>query len=234
MIYKCLIIDDEPPAIEVLKMYISTIDQIEVAGVCNNALEALRMLGENQVDLLFLDIEMPKLLGTEFIKTLSHPPKVIFTTAHKDFAIQAFELDAIDYLLKPISYERFLKAVNKIIADQNNVNYDLINLNKGFLYFRSQRKMVKVFINDILYIESLKDYVVIYRDGLPALKSKLTIGAMQAMLPKHLFIRTHRSFIIATNKVSAYTNYDIEIGQTQIPIGRNYNKVIEQLPKGEV
>ena len=120
MKYKCLLVDDEPPAIKILKNYIETLEHLEIAGTCNNAFQAIDILTKEKIDLMFLDINMPKLLGTQLLKTIQHPPKVIFTTAHKDYAIEAFELDAIDYLLKPVSFERFLKAVNKF-SQINNV-----------------------------------------------------------------------------------------------------------------
>jgi DNA-binding LytR/AlgR family response regulator len=164
---------------------------------------------------------MPKLLGTSFLKTLQHPPRVIFTTAYKEYATEAFDLDAVDYLLKPISFERFLKAVNKVTSAVQ-VSPMVPPDDAGFLYFRSERKMIKVFYADILYIESLKDYIRVYREGDAPLQVKQSISTLEAMLPKSTFVRIHRSFIVSIPKITAYTNYDVEIGKIEIPIGRQY------------
>jgi DNA-binding LytR/AlgR family response regulator len=229
MKWKCLIVDDEPPAIKIIKNYVEMVEQLEVLGTCANALEAMKVIKANKVDLLFLDVQMPKLLGTSFLKTLQYQPKVIFTTAHKEFATEAFDLDVIDYLLKPISFERFLKAVNKVTSTTLPVDMLATPAEKGFLYFRSERKMVKVFLEDILYIESLKDYIKIFRDhALPPLQVKQSITNVEAMLPANLFLRIHRSFIVSLNKITAYTNYDIEIGKLELPIGRQYMEAVKK------
>lgn len=224
----CIIVDDEPPAIKILKKYVDSISQLEVVGTCNNAFQAIEILNSKKIDLMFLDINMPKLMGTDLIKTLKNPPKVIFTTAHKDYAIEAFDLDAIDYLLKPVSFERFLKAVNKY-CHFNNVETDLSEKSSGFLYFRSDRKMIKVLLEDILYIECLKDYIIIHRQDNPSLRVKQTISSIENMLPQNLFLRIHRSFIVSIEKVTAYTKNDVEIGKIELPIGRNYSEVIKKL-----
>lgn len=228
MACKCIIVDDEPPAIRVLKKYIQTIPQLELSASCRNAFEALNHLSQEKVDLIFLDIHMPKLIGTEFLKSLSYPPKIIFTTAHKDFAVEAFELDAVDYLLKPISFERFLKAVNKVIQ----INYPLPETpasNISFVYFRADRKMVKVFLNEILYIESYRDYVTIHMENSRELRVKLTLNHVEGMLPGNQFLRIHRSYIVSINKISAFTKNDIEIGRTEIPIGKSFTGIFSKL-----
>src|SRR5213592_1828490 len=160
----CLVIDDEPPAREILKQHIAGVEALELAGTCSNAVEAVSFLKEHPVDLLLLDIQMPQLLGTNFIRTLKNPPKVIFTTAYRKYAVEGFELDAVDYLLKPISFERFLKSVNKIF--QLNLQSTTPAATESstesahpFLYLRVDRKMVKVLFDEILYIEGLRDYV---------------------------------------------------------------------------
>lgn len=226
--WKCLIVDDEPPAIKILKSYIEDLENMEIIGTCNNAFQAIDILNEEKVDLMFLDINMPKLLGTQLLKSIQHPPKVIFTTAHKDYAIEAFELDAIDYLLKPVSFERFLKAVNKF-CQINNVETDAYCSTPGFLYFRAERKMVKVFLKDIIYIESYKDYVVIHRQNDDNLKVKYSISSVENMLPRNLFLRIHRSFIVSIKKVTAFTNNDVEIGKIEIPIGKSYHEIFKKL-----
>src|SRR6188472_1380497 len=165
---KCLVVDDEPPAREILKQHIAGVDALELAGTCANAVEAISFLKDHLVDLMFLDIQMPHLLGTDFIRTLKSPPKVIFTTAFRKYAVEGFELDAVDYLLKPISFERFLKAVNKILQLDLLGNTDILPQAENppdtllpFLYFRANRKIVKVLFNEILYIEGLNDYIKI-------------------------------------------------------------------------
>lgn len=229
MIWKCLIVDDEPPALKIIKSYIDLVETLSVVASCSNALQAMEILKKEKVDLLFLDIQMPKLTGIGFVKTLPHPPKIIFTTAYKEYAVDAFDLDAVDYLLKPISLERFLKAVNKI-TNSNTVTEQIMTSSKqGFLYFRSERKMVKVFLDDMVYIESLKDYIKIHRLSDKPLMVKQSISTIEAMLPPDLFLRIHRSFIISINKVTAFTPHDLEIGNIEIPIGRQYNSKLKKL-----
>ena len=229
MIWKCLIVDDEPPALKIIKSYIDLVENLSIVASCSNAFQAIEILKKEKVDLLFLDIQMPKLTGIGFIKTLAQPPKIIFTTAYKEYAVDAFDLDAVDYLLKPISLERFLKAVNKI-TNSNMVNEPTSDSSKqGFLYFRSERKMVKVFLDDMVYIESLKDYIKIHRLTDKPIMVKQSISTIEAMLPPDLFIRIHRSFIISKNKVTAFTPHDVEIGDIEIPIGRQYNSNVKKL-----
>ena len=225
---KCIIVDDEPLAIRILESYIDSVPQLSLAGICSNAFEAMNVINTEKIDLMFLDIHMPKLIGTELIKILHSPPKIIFTTAHKDFAIEAFELDAIDYLLKPFSFERFLRAVNKYWQTNTSEIY-IQEQEHGFLYFRADRKIVKVYLENILYIESLKDYIVIHLKNDTCLKIKLPIGNVENMLPQHLFMRVHRSFIVAVNKITAFTKNEVEIEKIEIPIGRSYPNVFKKL-----
>ncbi|MEO9021896.1 MAG: LytTR family DNA-binding domain-containing protein [Ginsengibacter sp.] len=232
---KCLLVDDEPPALKILKSYVEEIDNLEFAGSCKNAFEAMAVLQEKPVDLMFLDIKMPKLLGTEFFRTLHNPPKVIFTTAFKEYALEGFELDAVDYLLKPISLERFVKAISKLYSKSEmppiNIPESNVPRSTSFLYFRVDRKMVKVKLDDILYIESLKDYVKIIRIIEKPLVVKQSISSLEEMLPENQFARIHRSYIIAINKVTAFTHQDVEINQIEIPIGRLYNHQISKFSK---
>jgi DNA-binding LytR/AlgR family response regulator len=223
---KCLLVDDEPPALKILEQYIAMVPQLEIVGSCRNAFQAMELLQSNKIDVVFLDIQMPKLTGFGLLKTLPHPPNVIFTTAYKEYASDAFDIDAVDYLVKPFSIERFLKAVNKIVQlnSQPAVKEDpAFTAGSGFLYFRSDRKMVKVFHEDMLYIESIKDYIRIHRTNGKPLLVKQSIGTLEAMLPAHLFARVHRSFIVSVTKVTAFTSLDIEIGTIEIPIGRQYS-----------
>jgi DNA-binding LytR/AlgR family response regulator len=233
MVWKCLLVDDEPPALGVLRQYIGLVDQLEIVDACSNAFQAMEILQKKKTDLLFLDIQMPKLSGTSFLKTLRQPPKVIFTTAYKEFASDAFELDAVDYLVKPFSLERFLKAVNKVIrADMPMEEKPVQPVNPAFLYFRAERKMIKVFLEEIVYAESLRDYIKIYRLSGTPLLVKQSIGTLESMLPAHLFVRIHRSFIVSINKVTAFTSQDVEIGSIEIPIGRLYSGKLQQLSAG--
>ena len=227
----CLIIDDEPPAREILKQHIAGVEALELAGTCSNAVEAVSFLKEHPVDLLLLDIQMPQLLGTNFIRTLKNPPKVIFTTAYRKYAVEGFELDAVDYLLKPISFERFLKAVNKVLqlnissaqamptsATKEKQNGE----SNSFLYFRAERKMVKVFFRDILYVEGLKDYIRIVTDNNKTIVTKYVLSTLEEMLPANEFLRIHKSYIVAINKIDSYNADTIHIAKHELPIGRLY------------
>lgn len=224
----CLAVDDEPPALDVLKRYITSVHHLELAGTCCDAIEALGFLQQQQVDLLFLDIQMPQLLGTDLMRTLKHPPKVIFTTAFRKFAVEGFELDAVDYLLKPISFERFLKAVNKVM-DTNlhtfeNGNITSESKNKhadSYINLRADRKNLKVALDDILYIESLKDYIKVVTAN-KMIVTKQSISSIEEILPREQFIRIHRSFIVSVSKIESFTNEIIEIGKKELPISRMY------------
>lgn len=229
MKWKCLLVDDEPPALNILEKYISLIEQLEIVDKCSNAFQAMEVLQKKKVDLIFLDIQMPKLSGTSFLKTLKNPPKVIFTTAFKEFASEAFDLDAVDYLVKPVSLERFIKAVNKVTQSNHHAEEKaILPETAGFLYFRADRKMVKVFLDDIIYVESLKDYIKIYRVKEKPLMVKQSMATLEAMLPEHLFLRVHRSFVVSVNKITAFTSHDVEVGDVVIPIGRQYAAKLHQ------
>jgi DNA-binding LytR/AlgR family response regulator len=224
----CLIVDDEPPALEVLKKYITSVQHLELAGTCGDAIEALTFLQQHPVDLLFLDIQMPQLLGTDLVRTLKKPPKVIFTTAFRKFAVEGFELDAVDYLLKPISFERFLKAVNKVMdtsissfESNHNTTESNNKLADTFINLRADRKNIKVSLDDILYIESLKDYIKVVTAG-KTIVTKQAISSIEEILPKEKFIRIHRSFIVSINKIESFTHEVIEIGKQELPISRMY------------
>lgn len=224
-IIRCLVIDDEPPAREIIRRYIEQVPSLQLAGECANAIQAFSLLQQQLVDLLFLDIRMPQLNGNDFLKTLKNPPKVIFTTAYSEYAVEGYELDAIDYLMKPIPFDRFLKAVNKAYQ-QGSVKTNLSapmeeKKNDPFVYFRADRKMVKVMLQDIIYIESMKDYVKVFTNT-GTIITKQSISSVEAMLPEKKFIRTHRSFIISLDKIKSFTSELIEIDKTEIPIGKLY------------
>ncbi|MFT3680662.1 MAG: LytTR family DNA-binding domain-containing protein [Ferruginibacter sp.] len=231
----CLAVDDEPPALEVLKKYIHAIPNLELAGTCSNALEALTMLQQKNVDLLFLDIQMPQLFGTDLVRTLKNPPKVIFTTAFRKFAVEGFELDAVDYLLKPISFERFLKAVNKVMESALTMTEptalppeQAVRLPDSFINLRADRKNLKVALDDILYIESLKDYIKVVTSN-RTIVTKQSISSIEEILPKEQFIRIHRSFIVSLNKIESFTNEIIEIGKQELPISRMYKLEVNKM-----
>jgi DNA-binding LytR/AlgR family response regulator len=232
----CLAVDDEPLALSILNKYIGSVENLELVGSCQNAVQALQLLQQYKVDLIFLDIQMPQIMGTDFIRTLKKSPKIIFTTAYRKYAIQGFELDAVDYLLKPISFERFLKAVNKVLQTNLDAPDSAYHLNdpisestKAYLYFRVDRKMVKVFLDDILYIEGFSDYVKIITPS-KLLITKQLISALEESLPKDIFIRIHRSFIISINKINSYNADIIHIGNAELPIGRIFKQnVIRKL-----
>jgi two-component system, LytTR family, response regulator len=223
----CLIVDDEPPAREIIRRYVQEIPSLQLMGECANAIQALTVLQQQPIDLLFLDIRMPQINGTDFIKTLKNPPKVIFTTAFSEYALEGYELDVVDYLMKPIRFDRFLKAVNKAYplnvstASQKPAVASVVEekKNESFVYFRADRKMVKVMLDDILYIESMKDYIKVFTVH-GVIITKQSISSVEAMLPDKLFVRTHRSFIVSINKIKSFTHELVEIDKIDIPIGK--------------
>ncbi|GAB3993695.1 LytTR family DNA-binding domain-containing protein [Spirosoma daeguense] len=244
MALRCLLVDDEPPALEVIESHISNIDHLEIVGKCHNAIQAFSVLQATSVDLMFLDIKMPKLLGTDFVRSLRNPPKVIFTTAYREFALDGFELDVVDYLLKPISFERFLRAVSKVMRVEQlpvfqsqpeslhgTTDKPGATSEQAFLYFRVDRKMVKVFLHDILYVESLKDYVKIVTSQGRPLVVKQSISSLEEMLPETGFLRIHRSYIVAVDKIAAFTPNSIDIAGQELPIGRLYHKEVGRVLK---
>jgi len=231
----CLAVDDEPLALSILKKYIGSVESLELVGSCENAVQALQLLQKYPVDLIFLDIQMPQIMGTDFIRTLKKAPKIIFTTAFRKYAIEGFELDAVDYLLKPISFERFLKAVNKVLQTNFNAPDPVNHLNDAIsesspscLYFRVDRKMVKVLLNDILYIEGFSDYIKIITNT-KTIITKHLISSLEETLPKDGFIRIHRSFIVSIQKIESYNADIIYIGNKSLPIGRLFKQNVTRL-----
>lgn len=231
---RCLVIDDEPPAREIIRRYIECVPTLELAGECGNAIQAITFLQQNAVDLIFLDIRMPQLKGTEFLKVVKHPPAVIFTTAHPEYALEGYELDVIDYLLKPIQFDRFIKAVNKAFELKGQRAVDPKpapeeHKQEAFVYFRADRKMVKVMLDEILYIESMKDYVKIVTISQVVI-TKQPLASVESMLPEKEFIRAHRSYIVSLSKIKSYNHELIDIGKAEIPIGKLFrNGVMKML-----
>jgi two-component system response regulator LytT len=211
----CLIIDDEPSSQNVLKSFIHKIDYLELVQVCNNALEALEYLKSNTVDLLFLDINMPQLSGIDFYKSLKNPPKVIFTTAYSAHALEGFEVDAIDYLLKPFSFQRFVKAVSKV----KNLKDDKIE----HILVKSDKKLHQIKIEDIYFIEGLGDYIKVHLKNNFLITYK-SLKMMHNSLPKSIFIRVHKSFIINKNKLDYIEGNLAIINSNKIPLGQKYKK----------
>ena len=227
---RCLLIDDEPPALKILASYISNINGLEIVAQCKNAIEALDVLHQKTVDVIFLDIKMPKILGTEFLKNLSHPPKVIFVTAYRDYAVEGYELDAVDYLVKPVSFERFFKAITKLnrVMDKETVTttVEYKSNPEAFVYLKVDRDMKKIFVNDIVYIESWKDYVKLFLANGKTILAKQSISAMENLLSDHKFMRIHRSYMVSLHKISGYNGFSVQLETKEIPIGRLYKQVV--------
>lgn len=229
---RCIAIDDEPFALEILSDDIKKIAFLELITTFSSALDASTWLSANAVDLIFLDIQMPTVTGTQFLRTIPNPPMVIFTTAYEQYALEGFELNVIDYLLKPIPFERFLKAVQKA--------YDLFELRKketpspaaverGFLFVFSEYKEIKLYYDEILYVEGLKDYVKIFTKQFPKpILTRLNLKAIEAKLPPKEFCRVHNSFIVALNQITAIQKTKIQIEKQDIPIGNRYLAQFEQ------
>lgn len=234
---RCLVVDDEPMAIDVIRRYINLVPSLQMAGECGNAIDALLFLQQQAVDVIFLDIRMPQLSGTEFAKTLRNSPKIIFTTAYKEYAIDGFELDAVDYLLKPISFDRFLRAITKAYPQKSGELNPAIQASEvvkknsnGFIYLRADRKMIKVMLDDILYIESVRDYLKVFTHN-NAIVTRQTISSIEAMLSENEFARIHRSYIISIKNMHSYTHETVEIGKKELPIGKYYLNSFLKLQK---
>ena len=233
---RCLLIDDEPPALKVLQSHISNINGLEIVGSCKNAVEALNILHEKTIDLLFLDIKMPKLLGTDLLRSLSHPPKVIFVTAYRDYAVDSYDLDAVDYLVKPVSFERFLKAISKVkklMGHEVSTLTDEYKKNpEAFVYLKVDKNMQKIFVSDIEYIESWKDYAKVFLSTGKTFLVKQTISSMENLLSEHSFIRVHRSYMVSMAKITGYNHTAIQLDSKEIPIGRLYKQTVMETLEG--
>lgn len=226
---RAVIVDDEPLALEILESFIEKIPEVELIGKCSNALEANNLLKETAVDLMFLDIQMPELSGIEFVKSLRNPPHIVFTTAYPDYALEGFELNAIDYLLKPIAFDRFLKAVNKATDRIKNESTDVED---EYFFVKADKKLVKINYSDILYIEGLKDYVIIKCNEGRVITLQ-TMKSLEEKLPDQMFMRVHRSYIINLESITAVEGNTIYINNKQdksVPIGKNYrDRLLENI-----
>ena len=230
---RTLIVDDEPHAIEVIERYLQNFADIELVAKCPDAIKAFQVLQQKSIDLVFLDIKMPGLNGTDLIKSLKKPPKVIFTTAYSEYAVDGFELNAIDYLLKPIPFDRFLKSMDKVLEHFGNNKQVVLSERQSlasteqFLYLKVDRKMMKINVNEICWVESIKDYVkVVLPDRVLVTKQKISL--LQELLPEEQFCRIHRSFIVSIAKVDSYYAYAVEILGKELPIGRNYKQNVQK------
>lgn len=232
-----IIVDDEPLALDVLETYIENLPDLNLVAKCANAIEANEALKANDIDLMFLDIQMPQLTGIDFLKSLSRPPAVIFTTAYANYAIEGFELNAVDYLLKPISMDRFMKAVNKAtemieLQKQDDAPATITDSDEDFIFVKADKKLIKVRYADIIYIEGLKDYVIIRYNNTRVITLQ-TMKSLEAKLPATIFKRIHRSYIINIHKIQAVEGNMLEVmekGQPKhLPIGKNYREELLQI-----
>jgi DNA-binding LytR/AlgR family response regulator len=214
----CLIVEDEPLAADILQDYIKQIPFLNLKGVCTDAIYALDMLSKETIDLLFLDIHLPGLKGLDFLKTLKNPPAVILTTAYQEYAIQGYELNVVDYLLKPIEFQRFVAAVNKVKGTEARVNKPTITI-------QTDKKKVIVPVEEIIFIESQKEYIKIQTAN-TAFTTKYALSKIEEELDAGSFLRVHRSFIVSLRKIKAYNGHEIELPGKTIPIGGNYREVV--------
>lgn len=225
---KCIIVEDEPLAVKVLSDYISEVPFLQLTGTFKDAILATDHLRQHTVDLMFLDIHLPKLKGMAFLKTLLLPPAVIITTAYHQYAVEGFNLNVTDYLLKPFDFERFLIAVNKVKTAQVEKQKTNDKEEKDYVFLNVQKKKVKILFPDIVYIESQREYIKIVTTGKEYI-SKMSTHEIEECLPAHLFKRIHRSFIISINRIESYSSETVELHGVSIPVGRGYREVLEQL-----
>src|SRR5579871_2810076 len=227
-IYSCMIIEDEPLATEVLQDYIRQVPFLKLACVCSDAFFAMESLQKFDIDLMFLDIHLPKMKGLDLIKVLKKPPKVIITTAYQEYALQGYEFNVIDYLLKPVEFNRFLKAVNKLEQHRETVlpvRPAAQAAERIYLFFTVGKKKVKIFLDEILYIESMKEYIRVNTKSKSVL-TKFKLSQVDGLLRENNFLRIHRSFIVAKDKIEAFSATEVEVGGKQLPIGRSYKELV--------
>ena len=228
----CLIVDDEELARNLVENYINRLPHLHILGKCSNPLEAMHILQNQQVDLLFLDIQMPELTGVEFLKTLPQKPLVIFTTAYKEYALEGYQLDVVDYLLKPFRFERFLQAVNKASKIKNLEERQFIPLQqdskpeKDYLLVKSEFKVYRIYYRDIRFVQSMKEYVAYYTTNQGRILSLGSLKKLEQELPAGAFMRVHKSYIVATGKVNALDGGQLLMGETKIPIGASYREEV--------
>ncbi|MEP6616413.1 MAG: LytTR family DNA-binding domain-containing protein [Ginsengibacter sp.] len=225
---KCIIVEDEPLAVKVLTDYILHVPFLELQGSFRDAILATDFLRHNPTDLIFLDIHLPKLKGMAFLKTLTDPPDVIITTAYHEYAVEGFNLNVTDYLLKPFDFERFLVAVNKVKTERETQPLHESTDARDHLFLNVQKKKMKILFSDIIYIESQREYIRIVTTKKEYL-SKLSTHEIESLLPAHLFKRIHRSFIVSVSKIDSYTADMLEVNGVSLPVGRGYRDILENL-----
>ena len=221
--YKCYIVDDEPLALNVIEQHLSRFGEFEVCGKTTEPIEAIAQIKRLQPDLLFLDIEMPEITGLELIESIQHKPDIIITTAYREYAVEGFELNVLDYLVKPIPFKRFVKAIDKFLELKLTHSPTPVADEQTCIFVKAERKTIKVVLEEILYVEGVKDYVKIVLAN-QKIMTKVSIGNFLKELPEDRFVQVHKSFIVAKKKISAYTAHDVEIGELEIPIGRVYKE----------
>ncbi len=227
-ILNCLIVEDEPLAAEIVQSYIGQVSFLKLEGICTDAISAFELLKQKKIDVIFLDIHLPKLKGIDFLKTLKIRPKIIITSAFKQYALEGFELEITDYLLKPFSFVRFLKAVDRLNINERMITSTSTEIQeRPFRFFNVNKKQIKVFLDDILYIESLKDYVKIFTKE-KYLVTKFQLGEIEKYLNDKNFLRVHRSFIVSKSAIVSISSHEIDIGEKLIPIGRNYLLLVKK------
>ena len=237
---KCLLVDDEPLAHKVIQNYVNRLHTLEVVGSCYSAVDAINFLYENEVDLMFLDIQMPELSGLEMLKTLPNPPKVILTTAYSEFALESYEFGIIDYLLKPIAFPRFLKAVNRVVEQapgSNAVSENPASLNTNsqktneakseYLFLKENQITHKVFLNDILFIQAYGNYLKFFTDQKMIMVAE-TMKNIAAKLPESQFMRVHKSYIVSLAKIDQIEGNQIRVKNEVVPVGNKYRLLFEQ------
>ena len=221
-ILNCRIVEDEPLAAEIVQSYIGQVSFLKLKGICTDAISAFELLKQKKIDVIFLNIHLPKLKGIDFLKTLKIRPKIIITSAFKQYALEGFELEITDYLLKPFSFVRFLKAVDRLNINERTTTSTSPEIQeRPFRFFNVNKKQIKVFLDDILCIESLKDYVKIFTKE-KYLVTKFQLGEIEKYLNDKNFLRVHRSFIVSKSAIVSISSHEIDIGGKLIPIGRNY------------
>lgn len=228
-----MIVDDEAIARDIIATHISKIENISIVASCSNAMEAFNIISNHNIDLLFLDINMPEISGISFAKSINKNIKIIFTTAYRDYAVEGFELQAVDYLLKPISFERILKSINTYfeVYGQPKTPDEKPIENGNFMFVRSDRRMIKIDFEAIVYIESFSDYIKIHLEN-EVIVTRETISAIEVKLPKNQFLRIHRSYIISIPHINSFTNEHVEINNKALTISRSYKKdVLERLER---
>lgn len=234
----CVIVDDEPVARNILETFVAKIPNLNLVKSCKNAMEAFEVSNSQNIDLFFLDINMPDISGLSLAKTINKKSKIIFTTAYREYAVDGFDLQAVDYLLKPIAFDRFLQAVNKFFETQSVISKQVeikeTSVKNDYIFVRSERKMVKINFDEILYVESLSDYIKIHTKN-KVLVTRETISNLEMKLPSQQFLRIHRSYIVNLNKTDSYTNEFVEIEKNAIPISRTYKEnVLKKLTENSL